>query len=114
VPGENTGFRGSVVNVSEVIVQGDSVNGARVIFRVLFTDTEGVVHATTKHEIDPMAHGSDLQEAVSALVKAVTRWAETAHFSAPILESTKKEMILGLAESLEDATGPAGGSIPQG
>lgn len=111
--GENAGFRGSIVHVSEAAIVG-APTGFKVTFRVLFSDAEGVVHAVTRHEIDP-PEGSEMRAAAARLVETITKWTETTHFVSPSdAIPNKKEAIIGLAESLRDSSDAPGGFIPQG
>jgi hypothetical protein len=108
---ENSGFKGTSVHVSEVLVQGAPV-GFKIAFRVTFSDSNGIVHAITRHELsDPPP---DLLSPTKTLVEALIKWVESTHFTTPALGSKPQEDTRGLAESLRDPTDAPGGFIPQG
>lgn len=96
----NTGFRGEVIQISDVEIKGRGT-GASVRYRVLFSDTEGHVHAHTAHELQ-IGEDSPFTEPARLLLEACKAHAEQIHFENPGTTTEKK--LRGIVESASDAT----------
>jgi hypothetical protein len=95
----NTGFKGELVQIGSMTIEGKGSIGTIVRFRVLFADKEGVVHAHMNHEV--AADDPAFIEAAKALHAACKAFAEKIHFTSPNTITTA--IASGIAESLSDS-----------
>jgi len=104
-------FRGSVVRLERVAIQG-SPTGAGLKFTIQFTDREGIVYATSTHEVEvgvtPRVHA-----AITELRDAITEWATKVHFQDATPAESKK-VLRGIAESLHNGDASADDLEEQG
>ena len=85
-------FLGSNIGISNVrLVGGD------VTFTAVFQDTNGVIHGHMEHSL-PLTENKALHKAAAALVAALTRATQRAHYT-----GIREERAHGIAEALRGA-----------
>lgn len=99
-------FRGTEIGIDGVEIEGDTDN-IRIRFSVQFMDQDGLVHATTVHELRVSAEDTGNKKAVaessSELIRNLIRWCKDAHFDTdyeldnPVPNTEENN---GIAESL--------------
>ncbi len=99
-------FKGTEIALAELVLSGKSTVGSTLRFRVLFTDKEGLVHATVNHDIEPTSN-ERIHAATKELVAAIVEWTETAHFTDSPNSPKAKKVLRGIAETLHDGSDSA-------
>jgi hypothetical protein len=92
-----SGFKGTQVHISAVNL-GPSGTGPKLTVQVQFCDGDGVVHAITKHELEPSVT-PEIEEATKSLLDALKPWVEKIHYDTPD-NKTEKVALRGIVESL--------------
>jgi hypothetical protein len=102
----NTGFKGSIVSITDMKVIGKGSAGPVVSYTALFSDADGTVHGTVRHEV---AAGEDpaFVEAIKKLHDACKRHAENAHFTSPSTPTVRQALQRGISEALSGSSDSA-------
>lgn len=113
----NSGFKGSIVRLSNVEILGTD-EAAAVKLKVQFADSQGVVHAVTSHSLALVRDDDpDLYDAAAVFMRLLRERVTTLHFAEPEHGSptTEKEQVIrGIGEALRDRLDSPDGVGTQG
>lgn len=96
-------FKGTQVELSRVTIEGRAT-GPIVKVEVQFCNKDGVVHAHTRHELEPTVD-SRVASATKQLMEAVKSWVEHTHYE-DAAGAARKISTGGIAESLRGSADP--------
>jgi hypothetical protein len=96
-------FKGTQVELARVTIDG-RVTGPIVKIEVQFCNKDGVVHAFTRHELEPTVDPR-IASATKQLLDAVKSWAEHVHYE-DAAGTARKVTTGGIAESLRGSADP--------
>jgi hypothetical protein len=105
------GFKGTTVFLRSVTVAGKAT-GLTIEVSVQFCDSEGVVHAITRHELEPTVDPR-IASTVRPFLDALKSWVERLHYN-DIDELPKQVTPGGIAESLRGSPDPDDDPLGQG
>jgi hypothetical protein len=93
-------FKGTEVHLRAVHLFGKTT-GARIRVELQFTDSSGLVHAVTEHELEPSVDPK-VGLAAKELYEALRNWAISVHYH-DTSTNTERVTARGIAESLRSA-----------
>lgn len=96
-------FKGTQVELARVTIEGRST-GPIVKVEVQFCNKDGLVHAFTRHELEPTVDPR-LASATKQLMDAVKAWVEHAHYE-DAAGAARRVTTGGIAESLRGSADP--------
>jgi len=96
-------FKGTQVELARVTIEGRAT-GPIVKVEIQFCNKDGVVHAFTRHELEPTVDPR-IASATKQLMDAVKSWAEHAHYE-DAAGAARRVTTGGIAESLRGSADP--------